>query len=162
MLSKPLILGVEDESGIADTIHYVLASEGFTPLWCSTAQQALPGGAQLEDADNELSGMARLVIERAKAQWDELDAHLKESEAAARAEQLIGIGAQFGAWLGLTPRQNSSGGIEREMKFVMLLFLARREFLKMQSTSQTGSGKAQAFPMWRPMRGDHGQRMEPC
>ena len=95
----------------------------------------------VEDAGNELSGLARLVIERAKAQWDELDAHLqwcderiaahlKESEAAARAEQLIGIGpvtasavvatvgdfkqfkngAQFGAWLGLTPRQHSSGG----------------------------------------------------
>lgn len=41
MLSKPLILVVEDESGIADTIQYVLATDGFTPLWCSTAQQAL-------------------------------------------------------------------------------------------------------------------------
>ena len=95
----------------------------------------------IEDASNELSGLARLVIERAQTQWRELDehlkwcderiaAHLKESEAAARAGQLIGIGpvtasavvatvvdfkqfkngAQFGAWLGLTPRQNSSGG----------------------------------------------------
>ena len=95
----------------------------------------------IEDASNELSGLARLVIERAQTQWRELDehlkwcderiaSHLKESEAAARAEQLIGIGpvtasavvatvgdfkqfkngAQFGAWLGLTPRQNSSGG----------------------------------------------------
>ena len=41
MLSKPLILVVEDESGIADTIHYVLSTDGFTPLWCSTAGQAL-------------------------------------------------------------------------------------------------------------------------
>ncbi|MCX7256459.1 MAG: two-component system response regulator CreB [Polaromonas sp.] len=41
MLSKPLILVVEDESGIADTIQYVLSTDGFTPLWCSTAQQAL-------------------------------------------------------------------------------------------------------------------------
>ncbi|MGZ5195291.1 MAG: two-component system response regulator CreB [Ramlibacter sp.] len=41
MLSKPRILVVEDESGIADTIRYVLATDGFAPLWCSTAEQAL-------------------------------------------------------------------------------------------------------------------------
>jgi transposase len=57
-------------------------------------------------------------------------AHLKEDEQARQATQLMGIGpitasavvatvgdfkqfkngAQFGAWLGLTPKQNSSGG----------------------------------------------------
>jgi two-component system catabolic regulation response regulator CreB len=41
MLNKPRILVVEDESGIADTIQYVLATEGFTPVWCATAEQAL-------------------------------------------------------------------------------------------------------------------------
>ncbi|MES2942303.1 MAG: two-component system response regulator CreB [Pseudomonadota bacterium] len=41
MLEKPRILLVEDESGIADTIQYVLNTDGFTPVWCSTAQQAL-------------------------------------------------------------------------------------------------------------------------
>ena len=41
MLGKSRILVVEDESGIADTIQYVLASDGFMPVWCSTAQQAL-------------------------------------------------------------------------------------------------------------------------
>jgi two-component system catabolic regulation response regulator CreB len=41
MLGKPRILVVEDESGIADTIQYVLATDGFTPIWCSTAEQAL-------------------------------------------------------------------------------------------------------------------------
>lgn len=41
MLNKPRILVVEDESGIADTLLYVLASDGFEPLWCSTAEQAL-------------------------------------------------------------------------------------------------------------------------
>lgn len=40
-LHKPRILVVEDESGIADTLQYVLATDGFTPVWCSTAQQAL-------------------------------------------------------------------------------------------------------------------------
>jgi two-component system, OmpR family, catabolic regulation response regulator CreB len=41
MIGKPRILVVEDESGIADTIQYVLATDGFTPVWCSTAEQAL-------------------------------------------------------------------------------------------------------------------------
>jgi two-component system catabolic regulation response regulator CreB len=41
MLNKPRILVVEDESGIADTIQYVLSTEGFTPVWCATAEQAL-------------------------------------------------------------------------------------------------------------------------
>ena len=95
----------------------------------------------LEDASNELAGLARLAVQRAKDQWVELDAHiqwcdariaahLKQNEQVRQAEQLMGVGpvtasavvatvgdfkqfkdgAQFGAWLGLTPRQNSSGG----------------------------------------------------
>lgn len=38
---KPRILLVEDESGIADTLQYVLATDGFLPVWCSTAEDAL-------------------------------------------------------------------------------------------------------------------------
>jgi transposase len=102
-------------------------------------RQALPD--VLEDASNELATLARLVIERAQAQWRELDehiawcdariaAHIKQDAQAKAATQLQGVGpitasavvatvgdfkqfkngAQFGAWLGLTPRQNSSGG----------------------------------------------------
>lgn len=41
MLSKPRILVVEDESGIADTLQYVLSTDGFAPVWCATAEQAL-------------------------------------------------------------------------------------------------------------------------
>ena len=95
----------------------------------------------LEDAGNELAGLARLAIQRAKDQWVELNAHiqwcderiaahLKQNDQVRQGEQLMGVdpvtasavvatvgdfkqfkdGAQFGAWLGLTPRQNSSGG----------------------------------------------------
>ena len=95
----------------------------------------------LEDASNDLSGVARLVIEEAYAHWKEVDerikwcdqrinAHVKDDAQAKAAKNLMGIGpitasavvatvgdfnqfkngAQFGAWLGLTPRQNSSGG----------------------------------------------------
>ena len=41
MLHKPRILVIEDESGNADTIQYVLSTDGFAPVWCPTAQQAL-------------------------------------------------------------------------------------------------------------------------
>lgn len=95
----------------------------------------------IEDAGNELSGLARLVVQRALERWRELDEHMRwcdaqigqhvrSSEAAKRAAKVIGIGElgasaltasvgefkhfksadQFGAWLGLVPRQNSSGG----------------------------------------------------
>lgn len=102
-------------------------------------RQALPD--VIEDALNELGTLARLALQRALAQWQELDAHLawcderiaahlKDNEQVRQAERLLGVGpvtasavvatvgdfkqfrsgAQFGAWLGLTPRQSSSGG----------------------------------------------------
>ena len=95
----------------------------------------------LEDATNELGTLARLTLQRAQAQWRELDAHLawcderiaahgKSNEAVKAAGTLLGVGpvtasavvatvgdfkqfksgAQFGAWIGLVPRQRSSGG----------------------------------------------------
>jgi transposase len=95
----------------------------------------------IEDADNELSTMARMVLQRAFEHWRELDEHMhwcdrqvgqhvRTSAAAQRAAKIDGIGelgasaltasvgdfkqfksgAQFGAWLGIVPRQNSSGG----------------------------------------------------
>jgi len=98
----------------------------------------------LEDAGNELTGLARLVVQRAFEHWRELDehlrwcdqqigAHVRASAPARRAAKITGIGeigasaltasvgdfsqfksgAQFGAWVGLVPRQNSSGGKTR-------------------------------------------------
>jgi transposase len=102
-------------------------------------RRALPD--VLEDAGNELPGLARVALQRARLQWLELDchiawcderiaAHVETDEQARRAAQLCGIGpvtasalvasigdfkqfrsgSQFGAWLGLVPSQNSSGG----------------------------------------------------
>jgi len=98
----------------------------------------------IEDASNELSTMARLVMQRAFEHWRELDEHLRwcdrqvgqhvrSSPAARRAAKIIGIGElgasaltagvgdfhqfkgghQLGAWLGLVPKQDSSGGKTR-------------------------------------------------
>jgi two-component system catabolic regulation response regulator CreB len=46
MSFKPRILIAEDESGIADTLQYVLKSDGFTPVWCPTAEEAIAQFAQ--------------------------------------------------------------------------------------------------------------------
>jgi transposase len=95
----------------------------------------------IEDASNELSTTARLVVQRAFEHWRELDEHMRwcdsqvgqhvrSSPQAKRAAKITGIGelgasalvagvgefrqfssgAQFGAWLGIVPSQNSSGG----------------------------------------------------
>jgi two-component system catabolic regulation response regulator CreB len=47
---KPCILVVEDEPGIADTIRYALATDGFEPVVCSTGQEALARLAESEVA----------------------------------------------------------------------------------------------------------------
>ena len=41
MTPKPRILLVKDESGIVDTLQYVLSTDGFAPVWCSTGAEAL-------------------------------------------------------------------------------------------------------------------------
>ncbi|MEJ8845367.1 two-component system response regulator CreB [Variovorax rhizosphaerae] len=41
MPPKPRILIAEDESGIADTLQYVLRSDGFEPVWCATAEDTI-------------------------------------------------------------------------------------------------------------------------
>jgi two-component system, OmpR family, catabolic regulation response regulator CreB len=41
MAPKLRILVVEDEPGIADTLQYVLATDGFAPVCCATAEDAL-------------------------------------------------------------------------------------------------------------------------
>lgn len=95
----------------------------------------------IEDANNDLAGLARLVLQQAQEHWRELDAHIKWCEQriaehqrsdaqVGRAAELMEVGpitasalvatvgdfrqfrngAQFAAWLGLTPRQHSSGG----------------------------------------------------
>jgi transposase len=95
----------------------------------------------LEDASNDLSGLARLVVQEAYDHWKDIEkriewcderinAHVKDDAQVKAAKELMGIGpvtasaavatvgnfhqfkngAQFGAWLGVTPRQNSSGG----------------------------------------------------
>jgi two-component system catabolic regulation response regulator CreB len=44
MAQRPVILIVEDEPGIADTLQYALRTEGFDPRWAATGEAALQQG----------------------------------------------------------------------------------------------------------------------
>jgi transposase len=130
----------EERTACINRIRGLLAEFGLVfPQSPDALRRALPEA--LEDADNELPGVARLALQQAQLQWVELDchiawcderiaAHVRSDEQAQAALQLCGIGpvtasalaasvgdfrqfktaAQFGAWLGLVPSQNSSGG----------------------------------------------------
>jgi transposase len=130
----------EERTGCINRIRGVLAEFG---LVFAKSPQALRAALAevIEDASNELSTMARLVLQRAFDHWRALDEHLRwcdqqvsrhvrNSPAAKRAVKIIGIGElgasaltaavgdfkqftsarQLGAWLGIVPSQNSSGG----------------------------------------------------
>ncbi len=130
----------EDRTACINRIRGLLAEFGLVFPQSPSALQAILSEV-LEDAANELGTLARLTLQRAQAQWHELDAHLawcderidahaKDNAAVRAAATLLGIGpvtasavvatvgdfkqfksgAQFGAWIGLTPRQRSSGG----------------------------------------------------
>ncbi len=95
----------------------------------------------IEDAANELTGIARLSLQRAHMHWLDIELqmlwcderiadHVRRDHRAKQVAQLSGIGPitasalvasvgefgqfsnarQFGAWLGLVPSQNSTGG----------------------------------------------------
>jgi transposase len=130
----------EERTACINRIRGLLAEFGLVvPQGSKVLEERL--SELLDDATNDMSGLARLTIERAQMQWREIDAHLewcdqriaahiKEDSQVQAAMQIMGIGpvtasaivatvgdfkqfrngAQFGAWLGLTPRQNSSGG----------------------------------------------------
>ena len=130
----------EDRTACINRIRGLLAEFGLVFPQSPRELQAVLSDV-LEDASNELGTLARLTLQRAQAQWHELDEHMawcderiaahgQSNQAVKAAATLLGIGpvtasavvatvgdfkqfkngAQFGAWIGLTPRQRSSGG----------------------------------------------------
>ena len=130
----------EERTGCINRIRGVLAEHGLVFGKSPKALRAVLADV-LEDADNELSGRARLVLQQAYEHWRELDErivwcdrqvgqHVRSSPEAQRVIKITGIGElsasalvggvgefkqfssakQFGAFVGLVPSQNSSGG----------------------------------------------------
>ena len=74
MIAKPLILIVEDEPGIADTLAYALGTDGFEPLCCATGEAALQSLARrapalviLDVGLPDLSGFELFKLIRARS-----------------------------------------------------------------------------------------------
>lgn len=130
----------EERTACINRIRGLLAEFGLVlPQSPAVLRQHL--SSLIEDASNDIAGVARLVLQRAQEHWKEIEVHIgwcdqriaahqRDDEQVQRAAELKGIGpvtasavvaavgdfkqfkngAQFGAWLGLTPKQNSSGG----------------------------------------------------
>jgi len=115
----------EDRTACINRIRGLLAEFGLVFPQSPRELHAVLGDV-LEDASNELGTLARLTLQRD----ERIAAHGQTNESVRRAATLLGIGpvtasavvatvgdfkqfksgAQFGAWIGLTPRQRSSGG----------------------------------------------------
>lgn len=92
----------KDRNACINRIRALLAEFGLVaPL--SPAALRLKLAAMLEDGANELPGVARLAIDRAAAQWRQLDEdiawcdlqvreHVRSDERARKAQQVLGVG----------------------------------------------------------------------
>jgi transposase len=133
----------EERTAIINRIRGILAEFGLVfPQSPQALRRVL--GEVIEDAHNELPGVARLAVQRAHLHWIDLDLqidwcderiahHVRSDDRAQKAATLVGVGPvtasalaasvgdfaqfasarQFGAWLGLVPSQNSTGGKAR-------------------------------------------------
>ena len=130
----------EERTAVINRIRGVLAEFGLVFAKSPKALRAVLADV-IEDASNEITALARQVLDREFEHWRGLDEqlrwcdsqvgqHVRSSPAARRAAKIIGIGElgasaltasvgdfkqfraghQFGAWLGIVPSQNSSGG----------------------------------------------------
>jgi len=130
----------EERTALINRIRGLLVEFGLS---FPQSPEALRGALAdvVEDASNELPGVARLALQRAHLHWLEIEvqlawcderiaSHVRSDSRAKAAATLMGIGPttasalvasvgdfaqfsnarQFGAWLGLVPSQNSSGG----------------------------------------------------
>jgi transposase len=130
----------EERTALINRIRGLLAEFGLVFPRSPEALRAVLAEV-IEDAGNELPGVARLALQRAHLHWIDIElqmawcderiaSHVRSDERAKKAATLLGVGPitasavvagvgdfgqfanarQFGAWLGLVPSQNSTGG----------------------------------------------------
>ena len=130
----------EERTALVNRIRGLMAEFGLVFPQSPEALRAVLADV-IEDASNELPGVARLALQRAHLHWIDIElqmswcderiaCHVRSDERAKRAATLQGVGPvtasalvasvgdfsqfanarQFGAWLGLVPSQNSTGG----------------------------------------------------
>jgi transposase len=133
----------EERTALINRIRGLLAEFGLVFAQGPEALRLVLASV-IEDASNEMPGVARMALQRAHLHWIDIDlqiawcderiaVHVRADARAAKAATLLGIGPttasaliasvgefsqfanarQFGAWLGLVPSKNSTGGKAR-------------------------------------------------
>ena len=133
----------QERTALINRIRGLLAEFGLVFPRSPEALRAVLASV-IEDAGNELPGVARLALQRAHLHWIDIElqmawcderiaSHVRSDERAKKASTLLGVGPttasavvasvgefkqfanarQFGAWMGLVPSQNSTGGKAR-------------------------------------------------
>ncbi len=133
----------EERTALINRIRGLLAEFGIVVAQSPDALRRVLADL-IEDATNELPGVARMALQRAHLHWIDIELqiawcderianHVRADARATQAAQLLGVGPvtasalvatvgdfaqfknarQFGAWLGLVPSQNSTGGKAR-------------------------------------------------
>jgi transposase len=170
---------VEERTALINRLRGLLAEYGLIiGAGPDRLRKALP--TILEDAANEIPGIAREAFADAGCQLAELDARIREydrriaalariNEPAQRLMKMDGVGPitatavvasvgnatvfkngrQFAAWLGLTPRQHSTGGKQRlgvmtkhgDVYLRTLLIHGARSLLRTTATRHDGKSR---------------------
>ena len=133
----------EERTALINRIRGLLAEFGIVVAQSPDALRRVMADL-IEDASNELPGVARMALQRAYLHWIDIELqmtwcderianHVRSDARATQAAKLLGVGPvtasalvatvgdfaqfrnarQFGAWLGLVPSQNSTGGKAR-------------------------------------------------
>jgi two-component system catabolic regulation response regulator CreB len=142
-MTKPVILIVEDEPGIADTLQYALRTEGFEPRWCDSGERALSqaAGAALVILDVGLPDLNGFEVFKRLRAADAMQPILFLTARADEIDRVVGL--ELGA-----------------DDYVTKPFSPRELVARVRSILRRSAGAPAAAPMpaTTPLRIDDGKR----
>lgn len=123
---KQHILIVEDEPGIADTIRYALASDGFEPVWVATGAAALAALDAWQGAHAAALSRRRTVGRRRLRSRSCGEALLRQSAARLTGAQAVWLPAMLHAPDSEAARWTETGRVDMARPMVANRLRVRR------------------------------------